>query len=118
MSEVHSDELHEMCRQHFNEPMISFDKIVRCIGYGETGVDCYVITKGHGGEIVWNTCVGGYFFLDRLKGQGYVKAVNGEDWDDLTRLDSNLTCGGATKESEFRLVLQHDDMEDGKWKPA
>ena len=51
MSEAHSKELLDMCRAHFNEPMLSFGQVVRCIGYGETGIDCYVITKLPGGEL-------------------------------------------------------------------
>lgn len=114
---VHSRELLDMCLAHFNEPMISFEEVVRCIGYGETGADCYIITRKRGGEIIWNTCVGGYVFLDRLKGQGHVKSTSGEDWDDLTRLCSSLAHNGAPCEPEFRLELRHEDMEDGRGAP-
>jgi len=107
MSEPHSQELLDMCRAHFNEPIIASFDLMRCIGYGETGVDCYVIAKGRGGKVVWLTCVGGYTFLDRLKGQ-----ERGGVWDDFTRLDSLLGYNGAPKEDEFRLDLRHDDMED------
>lgn len=108
---VHSQELHDMCVEHFNEPMISFEEICRCIGYAETAIDCYILTRKKGGAIVWNTCVGGYTWLNRLRGQGYVKAHNGEDWDDLTRIDGGLTRGDCPKEPEFLLILQHDDFE-------
>jgi hypothetical protein len=97
----------DMARKHFNEPMISFGKLVRCIGYSETAVDCYIIVKDIDGKETWNTCVGGYTFLDALKGQNYVKAHNGEDWDDLTRLESDL----PPKEPEFKLMLDPDDWE-------
>ncbi|MDO8683949.1 MAG: hypothetical protein Q7N50_10765 [Armatimonadota bacterium] len=105
----HRADLHKMCVDHFNEPMISFGKLARCIGYGETAVDCYIITQLCNGEILWNTCVGGYVFLDRLKGQGYVKSTGGEDWDDLTRLESELR--EAPKKEKFLLLLDHNDWE-------
>lgn len=111
MSEPHNYELHRRCLLHFNEPMLASDRLVRCIGYGESAVDCYVIAQHLHGEIVWLTCVGGYTFLDRLKGQGSVKATNGEDWDDLTRLDNLLHLNGAMRRETFILKLDHDDWE-------
>lgn len=111
MKPVRNKDLHDMCLAHFNEPMISFGEVARCVGYAETGIDCYILVKRDGGELRWHTCVGGYVFLDRLKGQGHVKAHNGEDWDDLFRLDNELHHGGAPKEPEFLLTLHHDDME-------
>lgn len=112
-----SNELEQMCRDHFNEPMISNLGIVRCVGYGEDERDCYIIVRvpGWRNELphdVWHTCVGGYTFLDRLKGQGYVKAHNGEDWDDLTRLDSELTYSYAPKAAEFILKIEQPDASD------
>lgn len=106
---VHSPELYEICRKHFNEPMIATtnDQIVRCVGYAETGIDCYIIVRRKGGELYWNTCVGGYTFLDRLKGQN--KAGK---YDDLIRLDLMLEQCGAPKEPEFILDLRHEEMED------
>ena len=81
----------EMCRQHFNEPIIVGSEVVRLIGYGETAVDCYLICSGMSQRgVFWNSAVGGYIFLDRLKGQGHVKSVEGEDWDDFFRLDNLL----------------------------
>ena len=109
---VHSEELFNLAKAHFNEPMISGWEVVRCIGYGETGVDCYIICRRARGEVFWNTCVGGYTFLDRLKGQGYVRSTSGEDWDDLTRLDSSLRLNGCELEPEMWVDLRHDDMEN------
>lgn len=100
MSET-KDKLERMCRKHFNELMISFGELARCIGYGEDDMDCYIITRRRDGTIVWNTCVGGYVWLGRLKGQGYVKAHNGDDWDDLTRLE--LEMQRCPREPEFML---------------
>jgi len=109
-----SGDLYEMCLSHFNEPMISFGELARCVGYGETAVDCYILVRKRRGELIWHTCVGGYTFLSRLKGQGYVKAHNGEDWDDLTRMDSELTCAGAPPEVEFLVKMDLDNMEDSR----
>lgn len=114
MSEVHNKELYEMCLAHFNEPMLASFDLVRCIGYGETAVDCYIIARGQTGKVSWLTCVGGYTFLDRLKGQQYVLSTSGEHWDDFTRLDSQLHLNGSPRMTEFRLDLQHDDWEGSK----
>lgn len=117
MNKIHSDELYQMCVRHFNEPMLSFDGLARCVGYGETAVDCYIIVRkkseryGEPGKLIWHTCVGGYTFLTALNNQGQVLANNGEQWNDLTRLDNELTRTGAPKESEFILKLDHDDHE-------
>lgn len=109
--ELHSQELYELALSHFNEPMLNGWDVVRCIGYGETGVDCYIIARRPRGQIVWISCVGGYTFLDRLKGQGYVISTSGEEWDDLWRLDSSLSLNGCLREEEFIIELRHDDME-------
>lgn len=111
---VHSRELYDLALCHFNEPMLSMGEVVRLIGYGETAIDCYFIVAKPRSVVAWLTCVGGYTFLDRLKGQGYVKSTSGEDWDDLYRLDSMLTHGGCPKAETFRLDLQHDDTEGGR----
>lgn len=120
--EVHSPGLLAMCCAHFNEPMLSSDKLVRCIGYGETGVDCYIIVREQGtvpteGRVFWHTCVGGYIFLDRLRGQNQTKATNGGEWDDFIRLDNSLTLNGCPQEKAFRIELRHDDNEDGRCPP-
>lgn len=111
---VHNRELLDMCLEHFNEPCIFHHEIARVIGYGETAIDCYIIAlhpEYPDGKVVWHTCVGGYYFLDRLKGQGYVKSTGGEDWDDLTRLNSSLSLNGAPKQDKFRLDLDHGNEE-------
>jgi hypothetical protein len=51
--------LHNLAVAHFNEPIISFEEVVRLIGYAEDERDCYFITQRMHGEIRWNTCVGG-----------------------------------------------------------
>lgn len=107
-------DLEQMCREHFNEPMLCMFEVVRCIGYGETHDDCYIIVREPGypeGNTRWLTCVGGFFFLDRLRGQGYVLSLEGEDWDDLVRLDSVLALNGAAREVEFLLDLRPDEHE-------
>ena len=102
----------EMCKAHFNEPMLTDKGLGRCIGYGEDESDCYIIIKNQLGRVYWQTCVGGYYWLDRLKGQQYVKSTQGEDWDDFFRLDNSLALNGCPKEKEFMLALNHDDMEN------
>ena len=96
-------ELEQMAFDHFNEPMLCGFELVRCIGYGEYASDCYVIARRPNprAERIWITCVGGYTFLDRLKNQRHVKAHNGEEWDDLRRLDYYLGLNGVPREAEF-----------------
>lgn len=99
------------CRAHFNEPILLFPDVVRLIGCGQDDDDAYIIVQGTrhtakkyawAEDGIWrSTAVGGYMWLDRLKGQGYVKAHNGEDWDDLVRLDSWLALNGAPRRDEF-----------------
>lgn len=113
MDEVHNKELYQLALDHFNEPVLIEDQLGRLVGYGESAVDCYLIINFLRGKISWHTCVGGYYWLDRLKGQEYVRSNNGEDWDDLTRLNSLLELNGAPKAKEFLLKLEHDDFENG-----
>lgn len=102
-------DLEQMCRDHFNEPMLSSFEVVRCIGYGEDEHDCYVIMLHRGGKRTWHTCVGGYIFLDALRGQDHIiTGVN--EYDDLGRLDSMLSLNGAPKQDEFLLELR--DLTD------
>lgn len=108
MTDMKTNEILEMCRSHFNEPMIVGLEIARLIGYGEDDLDCYLIChhpKYPDGEIKWHTAVGGYVFLDRLKGQGYVRSISGEDWDDLWLLDNYLSHNGAPKADEFKVEI-------------
>ena len=111
MTKPHNKELRQLALTHFNEPMISWGSIVRCIGYQETGVDCYLITSDLFGVVGYHTCVGGYVFLDKLKCQNYVKSSGGEDWDDLVRLSIDLTRGGSPPAEKFIEEYDHDNME-------
>lgn len=109
--EVDNQYLLKMCQSHFNEPVLTDFGLGRCIGYGETAVDCYIIIQALHGEISWHTCVGGYYWLDRLKGQGYVVGNSGEEWDDFYRLNKLLELNGAPKKASFQLELKPDDWE-------
>ena len=109
----HRQDLYEMCLAHFNEPMLASFDLVRCIGYGETAVDCYIISIGRSGKAIWLTCDGGYTFLDRLKGQDNGITTSGERYDDFTRLDNLLELNGSPRADVFRLDLRHDDWERG-----
>jgi hypothetical protein len=105
-----------MCREHFNEPVLTHLKVGRVIGYGEDDHDCYVIIAYPNERTVWHTCVGGYTFLHLLKEQGVVAARNGERWDDLWRLDADLTRAGCPKVDEFILDIrvQPGERETGR----
>jgi hypothetical protein len=101
--------LHNLAVAHFNEPIISFEEVVRLIGYAEDERDCYFITQRMHGEIRWNTCVGGYVFLDRLAGQGRVVPSASDAagvWDDLWRLDNTLHLNGAPRQGKFLLEIK------------
>lgn len=100
-----------MCRDHFNEPIICSSEIVRLIGYGETAIDCYLICSSTKRVIYWNSAVGGYTFLGRLKGQRHVRSADDKDWDDFVRLDSLLELNGAPKVKDFIVDLRPDDYE-------
>jgi hypothetical protein len=110
--EIYSQELYEMCKAHFNEPVLTDFGLGRCIGYGEDEADCYIIIQMKREKLIWQTCVGGYYWLDRLKGQSYVKSTQGEDWDDFFRLDSSLELNGAPKQPEFKLELRHEEVPE------
>jgi hypothetical protein len=111
MQSRHND-IHDYCVEHFNEPVIDHLEVVRLVGYGETAVDAYYIYHGTRRGVYWGSAVGGPILLGRLKGQGYVKATNGEEWDDLVRLDSWLALNGAPRAEKFTLDLRHDDYEN------
>lgn len=109
---------HDEVRSHFNEPVLVSFHLARIIGYAETGADSYLIVaqpeNANGrwrSHVYWHTMVGGYVYLDRLKGQNYVKSQEGEDWDDLFRLDKLLHYNGCPKMEEFQIILKPDDME-------
>lgn len=106
--------LQEEILGHFNEPMLCMGTLVRCVGYGEDEMDAYIIMQQSRPfsiypheSIIRHTCVGGYTFLDRLKGQGYVKGYTGEDWDDLFRLCEELTQCGSPK-LDAPIIELHD----------
>jgi hypothetical protein len=97
------ENLFQEAQRHFNQPiLIGFD-LCRCIGYGEDDEDCYLIVRDpHQEKLRWCTFVGGYTYLNILKGQDQCKSsTTGEEWNDYTRLDSLLELNGAPKEKEF-----------------
>lgn len=105
------DELKRECEQHFNEIMISFGEIARCVGFGEDDRDCYILCRKRDGKIHWNTMVGGYQFLDALRGSVIVKPTHpkfeGEVWSDYSRLETH--CQDIPIEPEF-LELRDESM--------
>lgn len=97
-------------RGHFNEPVLMGFDLARVIGYGEDDDDCYLIVQYPRRGISRSTMVGGYTFLDRLKGQNYVRSTTGEDWDDFTRMDSLLHHNGVPRVEEF--LIEDRTTED------
>lgn len=95
-------DLKQMCLDHFNEPIIVGFDIVRLVGYAEDDDDCYlIINYPNPVRTIYHTCVGGYQWLDRLKGQCLVISNSGERWDDFYRIDNLLQLNGAPKVDEF-----------------
>jgi hypothetical protein len=86
--------------------LIGFD-VCRCVGYAEDDYDCYLIVNIPRKGILWHTSIGGYMYLDILKGQDQVISnTTGEIWDDFTRLDSLLELNGVPKVKEFIIRIQ------------
>lgn len=98
----------EECKKHFNEPVLMHTKLGRLIGFGEDWDDYYYIVMHMGGEVVWYSAVGGFYALDRLKGQEHVKAYNGEEWDDFFRLDNMLNLNNCPKADVMRMECIED----------
>lgn len=109
-------------RARFNQPVLTDFSIGRIVGYAEDSCDCYIIIQYTRPtpyrERVYHTMVGGYYWLDRLKGQNLVISNSGEEWDDYYRIDNMLELNGAPKEKEFLIdidkwndSLYNDDSE-------
>lgn len=100
-------DLEQMCRDHFNEPVLLGFEVARLVGYAEDDHDCYLIVNypnyPNAARTVYHTCVGGYHWLDRLRGQHLVISKAGERWDDYHRIDNMLKLNGATEVPEFVL---------------
>lgn len=110
-SDAGCPDLWDFCEKHFNKPILCNEKVVRCIGYGETDMDCYVIVSSMDQGIFWQTGVGGYMTLSRLEGQGHVVATDGAIWDDLIRLDNTLKFNGAPRVESFQAWFQDGERE-------
>jgi hypothetical protein len=95
-------DLEKMCRDHFNEPVLLDFQVGRLVGYAEDEHDCYlIINYPKPARTVYHTCVGGYQWLDRLRGQHLVISRDGERWDDFHRIDDALSLNGAPKVDDF-----------------
>lgn len=106
-------DIEQMCRDHFNEPIIVGSEVVRLIGYGEDTIDCYLICSSMNRGIFWHTAVGGYTFLTLLKEQGKIISTEGEKWNDYTRLDNLLELNYAPKVEKFiKIIEDYDPMPD------
>lgn len=86
-----SEELYNLAKEHFNQPVLSFGVLARVIGYHEDDHDAYFICKTQKGEITYQTISGGYIFLQYLEHQNIVESkYTDEIWSDLTRLQYYL----------------------------
>jgi hypothetical protein len=101
------EDLLQEAEQHFNEPILIGLEVSRCVGYAEDEDDCYLIVNVPRRGLAWHMFVGGYTYLDVLKGQGRCESPTGEEWDDFTRLDSLLEVNGVPKVTEFIISLRH-----------
>jgi hypothetical protein len=105
----------EEIRSRFNQPVLTSDGVGRIVGYSEDSCDCYIIIQYPRPGVrmnsrIYHTMVGGYYWLDRLKGQNLVISYNGEEWDDYYRIDNMLELNGAPKEKEF--LIENDKWDD------
>lgn len=102
LSKLYDKDFYEKVKQHFNEPVIVGFEICRIVGYAEDLHDCYMIVRSPKHGKYWLTLVGGYIFLNCLKGQSVnVSPSTGETWDDYWRIDRLLTLNGVPHEEEF-----------------
>ena len=90
-----------------NEPVIDpFMTISRLIGYAENDRDSYLILTNKERGVFWLTAVGGYCFLDGLKGQNLMEDASGVASDDFSRLDQNLQNSGVLRTDSFLVEIQ------------
>lgn len=82
-----------------------YNRLARVIGYGEDEMDCYLIVQYVGGAVIWNTAVGGYIWLNGLKGQLRGVSTEGEDWDDFIRLEHYLHLNRAPRQETFLVEI-------------
>lgn len=85
-----------------NEPIIDHNMTVsRLIGYAEDDRDGYLILTNKERGVFWLTAVGGYCFLDGLKGQNRMEDASGVASDDFSRLDQDLHNSGVLRTDSF-----------------
>lgn len=102
----------EEVKKHFNEPVLYGTQLGRLIGYARDMHDQYHIVAYPGypeSKIIWHTAVGGYIFLDALKGQNVVNATNGEVWDDFFRMNNLLSCNNCPEVDEMIIEIKPDE---------
>ena len=97
-------------KSHFNEPVLVGTRLGRCIGYGEDEDDCYLIVRLANSEVIRHTLVGGYIYLNCLKGINPIKSAYSEEiWDDYFRVNSYLENSKVPKEEKFILEIKKYD---------
>lgn len=97
-------------QSHFNEPVLVFFQLARCVGYAEDEDDCYMVIhrpNPYNDTIWWSLCTG-YVFLDCLKNQRIMQDADGNTCTDFSLLDGWLALNGAPKYKNF-LVIERDE---------
>lgn len=99
------EEILEMCKQHFNEPILCGFELGRLIGFAEDDDDYYLVVKfprkGLEVETLWISAAGGYVFLNRLKRQTTSTDKNNEEFNEYEYLDRVLTLNDVPLEEKF-----------------
>lgn len=96
---------YEEVKSHFNEPVIIGSEVCRIIGFGVDDEDYYLIVNSRSRGKFWMTFVGGYIYLDCLKGQHAIASKHTDEiWDDYFRMNSFLTLNGVPEEKEFVFI--------------
>lgn len=106
-------EIEAECREHFNEPVLSYNGLARLIGYYEDAWDVYYTLRLQGGQKIHSSACGGVFFLHLLKEQGYhIDEHGNKKWSHFDNLDKFLALNGVPKEAEFLYEISNNDPFD------
>jgi len=94
--------LYDEAKKHFNEPVLVGFDLGRVVGYAEDDEDCYLIVVMPRRGRIKVSFVGGFTFLDCLRGRHEIQSLyTPEIWDDYYRVDRDLELNGAPAEKVF-----------------